>query len=196
MGHLHEEFRLKGGYSMEAEVGNVLAGLGFSPPDWERECGEFSGGWQMRIALARLLLKKPNVLLLDEPTNHLDIEARNWLEEYLKLYPFSVILVSHDRFFLDQVCHRIVEVWNQDLYDYHCSYSDYLVRREERVLALRDNTVHLTTLIWFSIIIRIVCIRSLGRRGYPLIFLFTPRGLRRDLLDTTRSSRISLKTAS
>ncbi len=138
MGHLHEEFRLKGGYSMEAEVGNVLAGLGFSPPDWERECGEFSGGWQMRIALARLLLKKPNVLLLDEPTNHLDIEARNWLEEYLKLYPFSVILVSHDRFFLDQVCHRIVEVWNQTLSDYHCSYSDYLVRREERVAALRE----------------------------------------------------------
>jgi ATP-binding cassette, subfamily F, member 3 len=138
MGHLQEEFRLKGGYSMEAEVGNVLAGLGFSTPDWERECGEFSGGWQMRIALARLLLKKPNVLLLDEPTNHLDIEARNWLEEYLKLYPFSVILVSHDRFFLDQVCHRIVEVWNQTLSDYHCSYSDYLVRREERVLALRE----------------------------------------------------------
>jgi ATP-binding cassette subfamily F protein 3 len=139
LGHLHEEFRLKGGYSMEAEVGNVLAGLGFSPPDWERECDEFSGGWQMRIALARLLLKKPNVLLLDEPTNHLDIEARNWLEEYLKLYPFSVILVSHDRFFLDQVCHRIVEVWNQTLSDYHCSYSDYLVRREERVAALRET---------------------------------------------------------
>jgi ATP-binding cassette subfamily F protein 3 len=88
--------------------------------------------------LARLLLKKPNVLLLDEPTNHLDIEARNWLEEYLKGYPFSVMLVSHDRFFLDQVCQRIVEVWNHALTDYHCIYSDYLVRREERVLALRE----------------------------------------------------------
>jgi len=137
-GHLQDEFRLKGGYSMEAEVGNVLAGLGFLTSDWERECGEFSGGWQMRIALARLLLKKPNVLLLDEPTNHLDIEARNWLEEYLKGYPFSVMLVSHDRFFLDQVCNRIAEVWNQTITDYHCIYSDYLVRREERVLALRE----------------------------------------------------------
>jgi len=137
-GHLQEEFRLKGGYAMEAEAGNVLRGLGFLPADWERECGEFSGGWQMRIALARLLLQKPNVLLLDEPTNHLDIEARNWLEEYLKGYPFSVILVSHDRFFLDQVCHRTVEVWNHTLTDYHCSYSQYLVRREERVAALRE----------------------------------------------------------
>jgi ATP-binding cassette subfamily F protein 3 len=138
MGHLQEEFRLKGGYSMEAEVGNVLRGLGFAAADWERDCAEFSGGWQMRIALARLLLKKPNVLLLDEPTNHLDIEARNWLEEYLKSYPFSVILVSHDRFFLDQVCQRIVEVWNHTLTDYHCDYSSYLVRREERVTALRE----------------------------------------------------------
>jgi ATP-binding cassette subfamily F protein 3 len=138
LGHLQEEFRIKGGYSMEAEVGNVLRGLGFAPSDWERDCSEFSGGWQMRIALARLLLKKPNVLLLDEPTNHLDIEARNWLEEYLKSYPFSVILVSHDRFFLDQVCHRIVEVWNHTLTDYHCNYSSYLVRREERVSALRE----------------------------------------------------------
>jgi ATP-binding cassette subfamily F protein 3 len=138
LGHLQEEFRLKGGYSMEAEVGSVLNGLGFTPADWERDCSEFSGGWQMRIALARLLLKKPNVLLLDEPTNHLDIEARNWLEDYLKGYPFSVILVSHDRFFLDQVCHRIVEVWNQTLTDYHCNYTTYLVRREERVTALRE----------------------------------------------------------
>jgi ATP-binding cassette, subfamily F, member 3 len=137
-GQLQEEFRLKGGYSMESEVGNVLSGLGFSPSDWEKECGEFSGGWQMRIALAKLLLKKPNVLLLDEPTNHLDIEARNWLEGYLQGYPYSVMLVSHDRFFLDQVCSRIAEVWNHTITDYHCNYSRYLVLREERVLALRD----------------------------------------------------------
>ena len=137
-GHLQEEFRLKGGYSMESEVGNVLSGLGFSPADWEKECGEFSGGWQMRIALAKLLLKKPNVLLLDEPTNHLDIEARNWLEGYLQGYPYSVMLVSHDRFFLDQVCSRIAEVWNHAISDYHCNYSRYLVLREERLAALRD----------------------------------------------------------
>ncbi|AJE04026.1 ABC-F family ATP-binding cassette domain-containing protein [Geobacter pickeringii] len=135
-GRLQEEFRLRGGYAMEAEVGRVLAGLGFSDADGRKECGEFSGGWQMRIALAKLLLRKPNVLLLDEPTNHLDIEARNWLEEYLCAYPGSVILVSHDRFFMDRVCHRITEVWNEALSDYHCSYSRYLVQREERVAAL------------------------------------------------------------
>ncbi len=137
-GHRQEEFRVKGGYAMEAEVATVLRGLGFIQADWERDCGDFSGGWQMRIALARLLLQKPNVLLLDEPTNHLDIEARNWLEEYLRSYPYSVILVSHDRFFLDRVCHRITEVWNHTLTDYHCSYSKYLVQREERVGALRE----------------------------------------------------------
>jgi ATP-binding cassette subfamily F protein 3 len=138
LGQQQEEFRNAGGYSMEAEVGRVLEGLGFSRSDWERECGEFSGGWQMRIALARLLLARPSVLLLDEPTNHLDMEARNWLEEYLSAYPGAVMVVSHDRFFLDRVCPRITEVWNGSLTDYHCSYSRYLVLREERVSALRE----------------------------------------------------------
>ena len=137
-GELQEQFRHRGGYTMESEIGTVLKGLGFSPSDWYRDCGEFSGGWQMRIALARLLLQRPDVLLLDEPTNHLDIEARNWLEEYLCSYPGSVILVSHDRFFMDQVCSRIAEVWNHTITDYHCSYSRYLVQREERVSALRE----------------------------------------------------------
>ncbi|MGB4598388.1 MAG: ABC-F family ATP-binding cassette domain-containing protein [Trichlorobacter sp.] len=137
-GELQEQFRHSGGYTMEAEIGTVLKGLGFAQQDWHRDCGEFSGGWQMRIALARLLLQKPDVLLLDEPTNHLDIEARNWLEEYLCGYPGSVILVSHDRFFMDQVCSRIAEVWNHTIADYHCSYSTYLVQREERVSALRE----------------------------------------------------------
>ncbi len=137
-GELQEQFRHSGGYTMEAEIGSVLKGLGFSQEDWHRDCGEFSGGWQMRIALARLLLQKPDVLLLDEPTNHLDLEARNWLEEYLCSYPGSVILVSHDRFFMDSVCSRIAEVWNHTLSDYHCSYSNYLIQREERVSALRD----------------------------------------------------------
>jgi len=137
-GELQEQFRHQGGYTMESEIGTVLKGLGFTQDDWYRDCGEFSGGWQMRIALARLLLQRPDVLLLDEPTNHLDIEARNWLEEYLCSYPGSVILVSHDRFFMDQVCSRIAEVWNHAISDYHCSYSRYLVQREERVSALRE----------------------------------------------------------
>jgi ATP-binding cassette subfamily F protein 3 len=137
-GELQEQFRHRGGYTMEAEIGTVLKGLGFQQEDWYRDCGEFSGGWQMRIALARLLLQRPDVLLLDEPTNHLDIEARNWLEEYLCSYPGSVILVSHDRFFMDQVCSRIAEVWNHTIADYHCSYSRYLDQREERVSALRE----------------------------------------------------------
>ncbi len=137
-GELQEQFRHGGGYTMEAEIGSVLKGLGFAQVDWHRDCGEFSGGWQMRIALARLLLQKPDVLLLDEPTNHLDIEARNWLEEYLCAYPGSVILVSHDRFFMDSVCSRVAEVWNHTITDYHCNYSRYLGQREERVTALRN----------------------------------------------------------
>ena len=137
-GELQDQFRHRGGYTMEAEIGSVLRGLGFTQEDWHRDCGEFSGGWQMRIALARLLLQKPDVLLLDEPTNHLDIEARNWLEQYLCSYPGSIILVSHDRFFMDQVCSRIAEVWNHTIADYHCSYSSYLLQREERVAALRE----------------------------------------------------------
>ncbi|GAB4296826.1 MAG: ABC-F family ATP-binding cassette domain-containing protein [Desulfuromonadia bacterium] len=137
-GELQERYRLGGGYSKEATVGSVLNGLGFSPDEWVKECGLFSGGWQMRIALAKLLLNKPEILLLDEPTNHLDIEARNWLEEYLTAYDGSVILVSHDRFFLDVVCSRIAEVWNHTVTDYACNYSTYLQQREERVSALRE----------------------------------------------------------
>jgi ATP-binding cassette subfamily F protein 3 len=137
-GELQEQFRHGGGYTMEAEIGTVLKGLGFAQADWHRDCGEFSGGWQMRIALACLLLQKPDVLLLDEPTNHLDIEARNWLEEYLCAYPGSVILVSHDRYFMDSVCSRIAEVWNHTMTDYHCRYSTYLQQRDERVTALRN----------------------------------------------------------
>jgi len=139
LGELQEEFSARGGYSRESLVGNVLSGLGFVPGDWLKECGAFSGGWQMRIALAKLLLRKPNILLLDEPTNHLDVEARNWLEDYLSEYPFSVILVSHDRFFMDRVCRRITEVWNMTLTDYPCIYSRYLVERDERVSRLREE---------------------------------------------------------
>jgi len=135
---LQEIFRQRGGYMMEAEIGRVLKGLGFAEEDWDKPCEHFSGGWQMRIALAKLLLQSPNLLLLDEPTNHLDLPARDWLEEYLSAYPFAVILVSHDRFFLDQVVTRIVEIWHAQLTDYPGNYSRYLVARDERVTALRD----------------------------------------------------------
>lgn len=138
LGELQDEFRGRGGYEREAAVGCVLRGLGFHPSDWDKECGTFSGGWQMRIALAKLLLKRPDLLLLDEPTNHLDIEARNWLEDYLRDYPNAVVLVSHDRYFMDQVCRRTTEIWNHTLTDYHCSYSSYLAEREERVARLAE----------------------------------------------------------
>ncbi|MDT8442067.1 MAG: ATP-binding cassette domain-containing protein [Desulfuromonadales bacterium] len=135
---LQELFLQRGGYAIEAGVGRVLKGLGFAEADWEKPCEQFSGGWQMRIALARLLLQQPNLLLLDEPTNHLDLPARDWLESYLAAYPHTVILVSHDRFFLDQVVTRIVEVWHAELTDYPGNYSRYLTARGERVAALRE----------------------------------------------------------
>ena len=134
---LQELFEQRGGYRMESEVGRVLSGLGFSQDDFSKPCENFSGGWQMRIALAKLLLQKPNLLLLDEPTNHLDLPARDWLEDYLLAYPYAVVLVSHDRFFLDKVVTRIVEIWNGDLSEYPGNYSKYIRVRDERVAALK-----------------------------------------------------------
>src|SRR5499425_105046 len=110
--HIDSEFRNRDGYAIEAQVGTVLDGLGFRKEDWSRRTEEFSGGWQMRLALAKLLLEKPNLLLLDEPTNHLDLEARNWLEDYLSQYPYGFVLVSHDRYFLDVTVRKIAELWN------------------------------------------------------------------------------------
>src|SRR5262249_33298447 len=121
-----DRFRLHDGYSIELKTGTVLQGLGFKTPDFEKKTETFSGGWQMRIALAKLLLGQPNLLLLDEPTNHLDLEARNWLEEYLNAYPHAVILVSHSRFFLDAVVTRIADLTLRTLTDYVGTYSDYL----------------------------------------------------------------------
>ena len=116
----------------------VLEGLGFSRADFDKPTETFSGGWQMRIALAKLLLGRPTLLLLDEPTNHLDLDARNWLEEYLTSYPHAVILVSHDRFFLDAVVTRISEISLRTITDYPGTYSGYLVERDERLERLRQ----------------------------------------------------------
>jgi len=133
-----ERFKQLGGWEIEARVAAVLKGLGFSPLDHDRQTEEFSGGWQMRIALAKLLLARPNLLLMDEPTNHLDLPARNWLEEYLADYPGSVVLVSHDRYFLDATVKRITEVGLKTLTDYHGNYSKYAVEHTARMDRLRE----------------------------------------------------------
>jgi len=129
---LQDRFHALDGYALDAQVGSVLSGLGFGKEDWVRQTDEFSGGWQMRIALAKLLLAKPNLLLLDEPTNHLDLETRNWLEDYLKSYPFGYILISHDRYFLDVTIDRTVEIWNKRLTIYQGNYTKYLKQKDER----------------------------------------------------------------
>ena len=129
---LEHEFRTRDGYSIEAEVGRVLMGLGFRKEDWERQTDEFSGGWQMRLALAKLLLQKPNLLLLDEPTNHLDLEARNWLEEYLHDYPYALVLISHDRYFLDVTVNKIAEIWNKRFWFYTGNYDKFLTQKTQR----------------------------------------------------------------
>src|ERR1022692_3733437 len=132
------EFRARDGYAIEAQVGSVLSGLGFPQRDWKRRTEEFSGGWQMRIALAKLLLEKPNLLLLDEPTNHLDLEARNWLEEYLVSYPNAFVLVSHDRYFLDVTVRRIAELWNKGLHFYTGGFTRYEQQKTERRAQLQS----------------------------------------------------------
>lgn len=129
---IDSEFRTRDGYMLEAHIGSVLSGLGFAKEDWNRLTEEFSGGWQMRIALAKLLLEKPNLLLLDEPTNHLDLEARNWLEQYLVGYPNAFVLISHDRYFLDVTVSRIVEIWNKGVHFYPGNYEKYLQQKTER----------------------------------------------------------------
>ena len=133
-----DRYKHLGGYEIDARVADVLKGLGFSLADQQRRTEEFSGGWQMRIALAKLLLARPNLLLLDEPTNHLDLPARNWLEEYLAEYPGSVVLVSHDRYFLDATVKRITQVGLRTLTDYHGNYSKYVVEHEARMSNLRE----------------------------------------------------------
>ena len=140
---VEHEFQARDGYAIEAQVGSVLTGLGFRKDDWDRQTDEFSGGWQMRIALAKLLLQKPNLLLLDEPTNHLDLEARNWLEEYLTEYPYAFVLISHDRYFLDVTVGKIVEIWNKRIHFYSGNYDKYeeqkTQRREQLEAAYRNQ---------------------------------------------------------
>ena len=126
-----------GGYDIELKVTGVLRGLGFTTDDFSKPTETFSGGWQMRIALGTLLLRRPHVLLLDEPTNHLDLDARNWLEEFLAAYPHAVVLVSHDRYFLDRVVTAIAEVGLRTLTTFVGSYSAYLVERDARVERLQ-----------------------------------------------------------
>jgi ATP-binding cassette subfamily F protein 3 len=134
-----ERFKHLGGYEIDASVADVLKGLGFSLADQKRKTEEFSGGWQMRIALAKLLLARPNLLLMDEPTNHLDLPARNWLEEYLHDYPGAVVLVSHDRYFLDSTVKRITEVGLKTLTDYHGNYSKYVVEHAAAMERLLES---------------------------------------------------------
>lgn len=129
---LNERMNLLGGYSMDADIEQTLIGLGFERSDFTRLTDEFSGGWRMRIELAKLLLQKPQVLLLDEPTNHLDIESIQWLEEWLSNYYGAVVMVSHDKAFLDNITTRTIEISLGRIHDYKANYSRYLMLRKER----------------------------------------------------------------
>lgn len=142
LNQLTDQYNLMEGENRQALSEKVLLGLGFKPDEFSRPLDEFSGGWQMRVELAKILLKKPNLLLLDEPTNHLDIESIQWLEEFLKSYPGAVMLVSHDRRFLDAVTNRTIEISLGKIYDYPVAYSQYVLQRQERrekQLAEKDN---------------------------------------------------------
>ena len=130
---LEERYRMSGGNDVQAEMNQVLTGLGFTSYDFNRQTTEFSGGWRMRIELAKILLKKPNILLLDEPTNHLDIESIIWLENWLSKYIGAILLVSHDKFFLDSITNRTIEVSFAKINDYKASYTKYLDLRKDRI---------------------------------------------------------------
>ena len=128
----HERYMMMGGENYEAEIERTLTGLGFSRDDFDRPTREFSGGWRMRIELAKILLRKPDVLLLDEPTNHLDIESIQWLEQFLSQSAKAVVLVSHDRAFVNNVTNRTLEITCGHVEDYRVKYDEYLVLRKER----------------------------------------------------------------
>jgi len=130
-----ERYQLLGGQNRDADLEKVLIGLGFTSEDFSRSLAEFSGGWRMRVEIAKILLQKPDLLLLDEPVNHLDIESIEWLEQFLKSYFGAVVLVAHDRVFLDSVTSRTIEISKKRIYDYKMPYSAYVLEREERMLA-------------------------------------------------------------
>ena len=130
--HENERLQMMGGMNYQAEIERTLMGLGFSRNDFNRSTSEFSGGWRMRIELAKLLLQKPDVLLLDEPTNHLDIESIQWLENFLKVNAGAVVLVSHDRAFINNVTNRTIEISCGRIYDYKVPYDEFVVLRKER----------------------------------------------------------------
>ena len=136
-GRARDAYEVLGGYTIEAKVRSVMFGLGFKEDDLRRSTKQFSGGWQMRIALAKLLIRNPEVLLLDEPTNHLDLESVKWLEGFLRGYAGTVVVVSHDRAFMDNMVDRVAEVDNGQVNLYKGNYSDYLKAREERLERLR-----------------------------------------------------------
>lgn len=131
--HALHDFEVAGGYEMEHRTAEVLEGLGFSTEDLQRPYDQFSGGWRMRVLLAKMMLQAPDLLLLDEPTNHLDLPSIEWLERYLQSYPGSVVIVSHDRVFLDKMVTKIVEVWQRTLVHYTGNYSFYLQEKQERM---------------------------------------------------------------
>lgn len=132
LAHATDRLHLLQANSIDAEAEQTLKGLGFTPSDFSRPTSEFSGGWRMRIELAKILLKKPDIFLLDEPTNHLDIESIEWLEDFLKNYPGALLLISHDKAFLDNVTKRTVEISLGKIYDYKAKYSQYVKLRAER----------------------------------------------------------------
>ena len=132
--HMLHDFEVAGGYEMEHRAAEVLEGLGFSTTDLQRPYDQFSGGWRMRVLLAKMMLQQPELLLLDEPTNHLDLPSIEWLERYLISYPGSVVIVSHDRYFLDRMVTKIVEVWQRDLVQYSGNYSFFQKEKVERMV--------------------------------------------------------------
>lgn len=129
---VQHQFQVLGGYEMEEKVERILKGLGFEQIDFSRKVSEYSGGWQMRIELAKILLQQPDLILLDEPTNHLDIESIIWLENFLINYPGAIMMISHDRTFLDRITNRTIEITNGSIQDYKAAYTKYLELRKER----------------------------------------------------------------